>query len=282
MKCLLTTLALGLGMLAVPTMPAAAQSQPRIEDLTPPKAAPPPKASEEESDDADLQRKRRERRRRERDLAPAPVPYAKKREEGLRSDTLQPRPRWFLMEISLVGGGVSTDDDRESYQMDPTSHFGLFWRDGAPAVDGKVGLWYGARVAPFSGTGFYKKRPGTYGLTYFGPMIGIGKVDPVPADDGSARATSTGNEDQLSTSGWLVSTGLAAVSRKSIQDGPAEDESTNDFVTKGVAIDASGFWLEARYLRILYGGLGFDVIVGTQTGRDKAFIYGGVGLGAWY
>jgi hypothetical protein len=154
-------------------------------------------------------------------------------------------------------------------------------KDGK-AKDGRIGLWYGARVAPFVGGGFYKDKPGNYGLTYFGPMIGVGKIDPVPEDEGQARASSADGEiDIPSASGWVVTAGIAAVTRAGKNSDPTNKGSDNDFETKGTTFDAPGAWLEARYLHILYGAIGLDGIAGVQTGRGKLFVYGGIGVAAW-
>lgn len=269
--------------------PAPEGAAPGIEGLSPPAPARPPRPDGPEDDDpsvpgADsLEQKRQERRRREQDLKPKPLPFAKKQAESLRQDALAPRPRRLLLELSMVISNVQTRGDREAYTTEPNTHFGVFCRHGAPAVDGKIGLWYGGRLAPFTGTGFEKKRPGTYGLTYFGPMIGVGKIDPVVGDDGAVKATSAAAEKTLpSTSGWLVSLGVAAVSKVSRSEDPDLDDPNSDFFSQGIAFDAPGVWMEARYLKVLYGGLGVDVLAGVQTGRDKLFAYGGLGLGFWY
>lgn len=257
---------------------------PEILDLSAPTPQKPPRpADDNATDDENLERKRRQRHRRARDDQPAPVPYAKKREESLRQDTLLARPRAWMIEVAPVISTAETHGEREGYAVDPNIHIGVFYRHDAAKKDGKTGLWYGARVAPFIGTGFQKNRPGAFGLTYFGPMIGLGKIDPVAQDDGSPKATSaTGELEIPSASGWLVSGGFAAVTKLSRSEDTELDDPSSDFVSKGVAFDGPGAWLETRYLKILYGGFGWSFVVGVQAGREKYFYYGGGGASFWY
>lgn len=286
-KCATLALVLAAATPAQADGPPPEEARPKveIEGLAPPKPARPPHpaGSDEDTLDQDLRRKRKDRRRREKEAEPPPVPWERQQEEALLKETLQPRPRRLLMEVSLVGGAALTTGAKEGYTLDPNSHFNVALRHDPKKNDGRIGLWYGARVAPFTGTGFYKKRPGSYGLTYFGPMIGVGKIDPVPEDDGKGRATAASGEiDIPSADGWLVSAGLAAVTKNGESGTTDASDGTNDFGSKGVAFDAPGAWLEIRYLKILFGGAGLDVVVGTQSGRGKLFVYGGLGFGAWY
>jgi hypothetical protein len=244
-------------------------------------AVAPPRLDTDDQLEDDLQRKREERHKREReDRKEGPSPAAKRR-MSLLKDTLVHHERWFMTEWSLVGATALTSGDKEGYTVDPTVHMNLFLRRDPSHADGRVGLWYGARVAPFAGTGFYKKKPGAYGSTYFGPMIGVGKIDPVP-EDGVARADPASGEIEIpSADGWVLTTGVAAVSRLGHSDSADPQDKHNDFVDKGVVFDAPGLWAEARFLRILYGAAGFDLFLGVQTGDQKIFVYGGIGAAAW-
>ncbi len=254
----------------------------QIESLDPPPAAKPPRLDENQENQDNLEKKRRERHRREDEARPPSVPYAEQRQAGLLKDTLTPHERSMMLEVSLLGCGLYTRVPREGYTCNVTSHFNAFFRYQGRTRDGRVGLFYGGRLAPFSGTGFYNSQPGVYGLTYFGPMIGVGKIDPVPEDEGGARASRSDGELQIpSASGWVVTTGLAAVNRlgHSAEPGPLDEK--NDFQSKNVYYDRPGLWVEARYLRILYGALGFDGVFGAQAGRGKVFVYGGIGVAAY-
>lgn len=259
-----------------------AQTQNGVEKLEPPKPAPPPGAADTSSDaEEDLRRKREQRRSREQSLEPPEPPYNLQRRKKLLKESLIPRDRALMFEVSAVAGTVSTRGDRERYSAEPTSHFNVFFRYDAKNKNGKIGPWYGLRLAPFAGSGFHKKRPGHYGLTYFGPMIGIGKIDPAQTQDGASLRTENESEVKIpATGGWVIGTGLAAVSRT----GKTNDEQpdpASDFTAKGVAFDSPGLWIEGRYLRILYGAFGFNFILGIQSGSGKEFLYGGVGFAGW-
>jgi hypothetical protein len=255
----------------------------QIEPLTPPKAAPPPRVDADETQESDLQDKRRERRKREKDLFP-PKPSAQEvRDKALTKEALTPRPRQLLIEAALVGGSVSTSGKRSGYSMDPTVHLNVFWRKGGPEQDGKFGPWFGARVAPFSGTGFHGDRPGSYNLTYFGPMVGVGKIDPVAQDHGRIDPTRDAEGGAPVGHGMIASMGIAGVSR--IGRTPSEElreDTGSDFNSRGVAFDAPGLWFEARYLTVMFGAIGVDAVLGVQTGAGKQFFYVGIGTGAWY
>jgi len=83
-----------------------------------------------------------------------------------------------------------------------------------------------------------------------------------------------------STSGWLLGAGIAGVSKsgRPTEDNPPAD---SDFASKGIAFDGAGLCVEGRYIKILYGALGYNLIVGVQTGRNKEFLYTGIGISGW-
>lgn len=278
----LAVVVVALAVLASSSHRVYAQGNTSIERLTPPKAAPPPGSNDRRQDaDTDLEQKREQRRLRDKSLQPAPTPYSLALRKELEKETTIPRDKALMFETSLVAGTVMTRGDRERYTAEPTTHFNISYRYDAKARAGKAGPWFGFRLAPFTGSGFHKKRPGSYGLTYFGPMIGLGKIDLVLPGESRSAGTQTISEPKIPvTDGWSLSTGIAAVSRSGRQNEGAED-SSNDFSTKGVAFDGPGLWLEARWLRILYDSFGYNVIAGIQTGKDKEFIYVGMGAAGW-
>lgn len=252
-----------------------------IERLEPPKSVPPPGMDEGESAQDDLLRKRQQRRDRDKSLEPPEIPYGLQQRRKLLKEALIPKDRSLVFEVSVVAGTLVTHTGREGYTFDPTSHFNLFYRYDAKHKDGKTGPWFGFRLAPFAGTGFEKKRPGTYGLTYFGPMIGVGKINPASTQEGTElRAAKEEDVKIPSLNGWLLGAGLAAVSKNG-RSNDEDPESTSDFASKGVAFDTPGLWIEGRYLKILYGAVGYNVIFGVQTGKDKEFIYSGIGFSGW-
>ena len=258
-----------------------AAEAPPIEGLAPPTPARPPAARPEEEGDELLEQMREERHRREDADRPATRSPAEKRHEALLKEALAPHPRRFLLEISLVAGTAETSGDKQGYTVDPTSHVNAIFRHDPTHTEGRVGLWYGFRLAPFAGSGFYKSHPGVYGSTYFGPMVGVGKIDRAPREVGAASEEAAGR-DIPGSGGWLLSAGIAAVDEQGRSETAAGLKGPNDLEAKGVTFDAPGLWCEARWLRILYGALGFDVLVGVQSGQEKTLVYGGVGIGAWY
>ena len=135
----------------------------------------------------------------------------------------------------------------------------------------------------FFGNGFYQSHPGSYGLTYFGPMIGVGKIDPLSSEAGSSKTgegTGSGAEKtRASSEGWLLSGGIAAVSSQGRSVWPQDPSS--DFLTKGVSLDVPGVWLEIRNMHVVLGAVGINLLAGVQTGKDKAFFYTGIGIAGW-
>lgn len=268
----------------------AAPAGETIEGLGMPPAPPPPRRGRDENHiiERDLEQKRSRRQKRE-DRETTVVPYAQKRHEALRQEALAPRPRQLLLELSLIGGTAVTQGNREGYTADPTSHFNALWRYDAKHRDDRIGPWFGLRLAPFAGSGFYQKLPGTYGLTYFGPIVGVGSLHGLPktvgllaADPAAARGNRA--SDIPSTHGWALTGGVALVHREGAGAATEKKAKDNDFATEkgGVSFDAPGIWMEARWLQVLWGAFGIDVVAGMQSGANKAFIYGGIGAGAWY
>ncbi len=255
--------ALSLFAFALGVAPLAAA---QIEDLAPPRPQAPPQDLRRDAE-TDLEAKRTDRARRDVESAPAESTPAQTRRKSLSAETLAERPLDLLFELSIVLGAAVTDGDKGGYTVDASSHATLALRHGsAPA--GGTDLFYGARIAPFSGSGYFKGKPGRYGLTFFGPMVGVGKIDPVPPQGGPF-------------SGWLVSGGYAALS-KAGQSRTAAPDRESDFTSKGIAFEwPGGLWLEARWLRVLYGALGYDLVFGVQTGRERSLLYGGVAVAAW-
>jgi hypothetical protein len=252
-----------------------------IEGLTPPPYAKPPAVPEDQLEQ-DLEEKREQRRLREEADQPPARPYAERRHAALLKEALAPHPRRFLLEISLVAGTAETSGDKSGYSVDPTSHVNAMFRNDPKRSDGRIGLWYGLRLAPFSGSGFYKSHPGTYGSTYFGPMVGVGKIDRAPRELGAESEEGLPSDEIPSVDGWLLSAGVAAVDQLGRSETAGNLGGPNDLRAKGVTFDAPGLWCEARWLRILYGAFGFDVLVGVQSGQERTIIYGGIGAGAWY
>ncbi|MBM4251955.1 MAG: hypothetical protein FJ146_08280 [Deltaproteobacteria bacterium] len=258
-------------------------------DSPPPAAA--PRIDHDKLLEGDYKRMQRRRKSHEKEEAVATPTYGDKLSKALDDETQKPHARNFFLEVAVVGSAVATLESRQGYTSEPTMHFGgayrLTQKSDSPAQasarpEKTPDLWLGLRVAPFNGSGFYRGHPGSYGLTYFGPMIAVGKIDP-PASEGSSEAGTASAQatkrGRPILSGWLVSGGVAAVSKQGRSD--VAGDAKSDFRVKGVAFDAPGVWVEFRQMAVLFGALGCNLVAGLQTGQDKVFFYGGVGFAGW-
>ena len=282
------------------TVPAIAQttkkpnSLSRIENLAPPKAAKPPRApretnetfNEDQETERQLQKKRqirqKQRSRRNSNGLESKAP----RELERTKDAYIPRDRAFCLELALVGGTTLTTGVRNGYTYEPNVHINSFYRINSSRFSGNITPWVGFRLAPFTGTGYHETKPGRYGLTYFGPILGLGQVEPVAEDMGPSNRTNISEEDDSTlpiVSGFAVTFGVAGVTAQGQRASEVTDSDTDDdFQTKNMAFDAPGAWVELRYFRIYQGATSADFVLGAQSGAEKVFIYGGVGFGGWY
>ena len=292
-RYLLTVVFLLSGLLFSPAwMPAKnayAQSDPntagKIELPDDPRTSTPPRRKgigSESGPDEDLDRKRQQRQNREKQFE-KPVPTrSEKKNEQLVAESLKDRPMQLFFESSFLRPGIKTKGPRERYTLDSTNHFQLFVRGSKELPTGKAQLWWGFRLAPFAGSGVYKNIPGRFGFLYFGPMIGLGKIDTLRDTLGE---TSRGRENEQTDfsvrHGWLVTTGIAAQSR--IGDA-SRDENTleEDLNSKKIGIDSPGLWLEMRYLSVHYGAIGLNLFAGAQAGKEKQLSWVGIGVAGWY
>jgi len=201
------------------------------------------------------------------------------KENQIIQDTLKPRLRKYLLEVSLISPAVITNGDRKDYTSNLTSHFNLFLRNNPKSSDDKMGLWYGFRMAPFSGSGRYKNFSGNYGFTYFGPMIGLGTIESMPAEPSKAKNGLKANPPAIS--GWVVTGGLALQHRLDGAD-PSDKDEVDDEFNDNLGFDSPGLWIEYRYLRIVWGAVATNFIAGVQTGQQKIFTYAGLGFGGWH
>ncbi len=262
----------------------AGQPPTTIERLEQPKATPPPGSDADDLEaqaEEDLRRKQKQRGEREQSLLPDEPPYSLQRQKNLMKEALIPHDRSLLIELAFHLTTAAVRNDRQRYVSDPTVHFNLLYRHDAKNHSDKIGPWYGFRLAPFTGSGYHKKKFGSFGLTYFGPMIGVGKIGLMPTKETGAVRSSESVEAKIpSASGWLIGAGFAAVAKagKSTEETPPKD---SDFTTRGATIDGAGFWIEGRYIKIVYGAVGYNLIVGLQMGRNKEFIYSGIGVTGW-
>jgi hypothetical protein len=266
-----------------------------IERLKPPKVAPlpsterkgrkPPEDPSETQWDEDLQRLRQRRKEREqKDSLPEPT-WKERLSKSLDQEEKRNLPRIFMIEVSGVLSRVKTHAPTRDYTSELTSHFNLFWRPVQSRPVTQVNFWTGVRVAPFAGSGFYQDRPGRYGLTYFGPILAVGQLSPPKEERASVKGAPTPlSPDHLTTShGWIVSIGVAGLSRIGVSEDPRPVSAGNDFTSsKGNRLDGSGLWMEVRYLSTRFGGISLNPIMGFQSGRYRQFGYVGMGLAGWY
>ena len=263
----------------------SSQTSGLIEGLSPPPPAAPPIIDEDKQSEQDLRRMRSHRRRKKAEETPDPPSYTERLEKALDREAQAPHPKKFFLEMSLLFTNASTTASRQGYTSEPTVHFNAAWQvtNEKPQAANTAKLWIGVRAAPFFGNGFYQSHPGGYGLTYFGPMIGVGKVDPLPPETGSpikgeVRGNGT-DKTRVSSEGWLLSGGIAAVTRQGRSAWPQDPSS--DFHSRGVGLDVPGVWLEIRNMHVVLGAVGINLLAGIQTGKDKAFFYAGIGIAGW-
>lgn len=194
-----------------------------------------------------------------------------RRAEVAKAEAVKPRPLYGFVELSLLYPKVTVSGDREDYRADMTTHVHFWIRPNFDKLAQDVQLWLGLRLAPFAGYGTQNRQKGRFGLTYFGPGLGFGKIS-APDETGS---------DLPTRSGWLVAGGIAAVSRLGNRDEEHSGGSTTDFHTKSTGFDSPGVWSEARTIHVFRGALSANLILGAQLAEQKNFYYFGIGLAGW-
>lgn len=244
--------------------------------------------SSEESLEQESARRREKRQRREQGLRREPLSPQQKNEKMLREEAIKERPRAFLFELGIVACQAMVKAPRDAYTCEPTTPFSFFYRPVQARAKDQLSAWYGFRIHPFVGSGFYDARPGRYGLTYFGPMVGLGNIAAKATPQGSGGRPASGTKrDEITPvyTGNLVSLGLSLMASSGTHEARENSETSNDddFTRKkGVKFDTPGLSVEYRHLRVYHGALGLDLLVGSQFGRGKSWIYAGLGFGAWY
>lgn len=260
----------------------ATNGQSQIIPPPPPKAILPP-PSEEYWQDQDLKRMQQQRRGRERLLAPPPPNPAEVRNKELFAEALQEREMDFMFQVSLLFPYIKTTGQRSNYTAEPTSHFHAFFKMAKSPSEGNITTWWGLRAAPFAGTGIDKKVPGRYGFTYFGPMIGMGKISPGIRSSGH-NSGERGLLEEIEFPvryGWFWMSGIAASTNTTRID-PSTKPTDQDFSGKGgIRFDSPGIWTEITYTTVHFGALGVNFSMGAQLARQKIFYYGGIAAAGW-
>lgn len=239
----------------------------------------PPKTPAEEID-RDLYRKRQNRKKREPKKPPLLESATEERDRSLQQEAAQPRSLRLAFQVNLVLPFISTSGNREHYTADLTSHFHVFYRNTAKAEPNKYQLYWGFRIAPFSGSGIHEGIPGRYGLTYFGPSVGIGNFFSLNLRNNRSSIRG-GSHSFPKKKIWFAMAGIAVRNQLGSTEHAGIDES-NDFKTKkGSQLEASGFWFELSHHTIHFGALGVSYSFGIQTAHEKNFAWISIGSSAW-
>ena len=210
-------------------------------------------------------------------------------EDQLLIESKKPRDYRLLLTISAAYAHISTGGPRKDYVVDPATFFHFYWRHEKERKVSDIQMWYGMRVASFTGTGLYKGLAGRFGFLYFGPMVGIGKIDLA-----QNSLTQTDVEDKKKRkklrkqflqnvgdgNAWFLMTGLSAQTRLVDIDRGSEKPSS-EFDNKSIGFDAPGLWAEFSYHWINYGALDYNVLFGIHMGTGKNIGYIGVGAGGF-
>lgn len=196
----------------------------------------------------------------------------KQREVRAKQELAEPRPMYGFLEINLVYPKILTTGARKNYTADFATHFNGWARLSPSKPSDVTQAWVGLRVAPFAGSGIQRDHAGRFAFTYFGPGLGIGEIQ--------GRKKTDVSDEAESRSGWLLSTGIAAVSRLTRRD-EAVEAGASDFAPTPWAIDAPGVWVEYRYMHVFMGALSGNFILGGQLAQGKTIVYTGVGFAGW-
>jgi hypothetical protein len=231
----------------------------------------------------DMERKKRNRMKREQKYAPPKKTYVEKQTDGFVQDLLKKRSDVLHMAIWTVQPLASVAGPRSNYVYEPAVIITTNYRLTQSGGGSRYQVWWGGRIAGFSGTGIYKNLPGRFGFMNFGPMISLGRIDPPPASiAGSGGAKKGKSKDVLeSRESTFFSLGLSLQSRFAVYDKSAE-EPDEDFNEKRFAYDSPGLWGEVHHNWVHFGGLSVGLMAGIQTGREKTLLYFGAGIGGVY
>lgn len=241
--------------------------------LPPPPTAVPPPAIPEDKDPAILRRKEKAAAKEEaaKSQRKALVEKAEvEREVAAKEELSKPRPLYGFIEISMHYPKILTSGERKDYVGNVTNHVNFWSRLKYDTPADETQVWAGFRLAPFGGTGVQGSDKGRFAMTYFGPSLGFGKVGVV----------SDSTSDSPSRNGWLIGAGVAAVSILGHPDEIYRSTST-DFKSTPVGFDSPGGWIEGRFMHVFHGAISGNLIIGSQLGNGKNFIYSGFGLGGW-
>lgn len=233
--------------------------------------------------DGDLDRLRSRRYRREKNEEKEHGKKFKPLKQQLESVNKNPGPLNFFMSANLIAPYlITTGNKRENYYADPSVFVNLYGKMSTTQEPNKMDVWFGFRLAPLSGAGIYENTSGRFGFTYFGPMIGLGKIDLAARKITRAAASRSQKEkpDKSYQSGFFWMSGLSLLSKNGyVEKGRKKPR---DFDNQGITIDVPGLWTEISYVDIYYSKVSSNFTIGFQMGEGKIFTYLGFGFGFWY
>lgn len=251
-----------------------------------PTLPPPPRRSQESIKQDQKQREETlEQDLKEAGLSTKPVPDKPqlKRDLALLEETLKPTPLDFALLTHLTYSHITTSgNDRSDYGAEPSVGINIWYRIFQDTKPEDTNIWAGFRGQYFGGSGRYKQNSGTFSFLYFGPTIGVGKISPGVGDVGQDATKDADSVAKALTArhGLFALTGIAAQSRQGTHE-PDKNKPDDDLNSKALAFDSPGLFAEVWYTHIRYNALSYNALLGAQTGKQKLFIYLGVGVGLW-
>jgi hypothetical protein len=230
-----------------------------------------------------MEKKRQAREQRDEKFKKPPKDPDKERNTKLLNDMIAERPNRFALFANLVYPLAQVTGPREDYIFEPSIILSAFYRLADFRMYSDYVLFAGARVANLTGTGTYDGTPGRFGFSYFGPMIGVGRIDPAPLSISreAMRPDVDPGKFLSSRHGTFFVAGVAGQSRfaKTFAGAETPKEDLND---EPAGFDPPGLWGEAHHAWIHFGAVTINFLAGVQLGSGKTILYFGGGVGGIY
>ena len=235
-----------------------------------------------------LDKKKHSRSKRNKKIEKPKEDAIVKRDRKLLEESLEKRPIKMHLTAGVVYPYAFVKGQRREYVFDPSIYIKAFFRWKNEPNTLPFQIWYGFRYISINGTGIYENIPGRFGFSYYGPMIGVGSVDPAPASSGkdSVKKLKEGKKKSVESifkirSGAFFVAGLAMHSRFTKINRGTETPG-EDFNEVAIGLDPPGIWGEASYSWIHFGSLAINFMSGVQMGAGKTFVYFGGGIGGYH
>jgi hypothetical protein len=182
------------------------------------------------------------------------------------------RARYGYLEFSLAVSSAQVNGGRSGYSSDPSIHVSAWTRilQRKPSQD--VQGWTGFRYAPFQGTGIQDGHSGRYALGFFGPGLGLGRME-----GQGKKSDNTSFERQT---GWLIASGVSATNKLMASEEPTEPEAS-DFKSCSYCYESPGVWAEVKFFHGFHPTFATHYTLGVQLAKGKTFAYFTIGLGGW-